>query len=230
LVGKDDTSSDGVGPSIYCYLNSEHFNNGDVVNHTPFFYAELSDKDGINAAGSGIGHNLELVVDGDMMRTYDLSDHFVYDFGDYRSGSVGYRLPELSAGQHRLLFRAWDVLNNSSTAELAFYVDPQQQPALASVVCTRNPARTSTSFLITHDRAGSELDVTLEIFDTSGRKLWEKTESGTAADRTYTVEWDLTTGSGSRLRTGVYLYRVLVSSNGSSEASAAQKLIILREN
>ena len=230
LVGKDDTSSDGVGPSIYCYLNSEHFNNGDVVNHTPFFYAELSDKDGINAAGSGIGHNLELVVDGDMMRTYDLSDHFVYDFGDYRSGSVGYSLPELSAGQHRLLFRAWDVLNNSSTAELAFYVDPQQQPALASVVCTRNPARTSTSFLITHDRAGSELDVTLEIFDTSGRKLWEKTESGTAADRTYTVEWDLTTGSGSRLRTGVYLYRVLVSSNGSSEASAAQKLIILREN
>ena len=62
--------------------------------------------------------------------------------------------------------------------------------------------------------------------DTSGRLLWQRSESGVNTDETYSVEWDLTTSSGSRLRPGLYLYRVLVSSNGSSEASLDQKLIV----
>lgn len=227
VAAKENSASDGVGPSIYCYLNSEAFVNGAAVNATPFFYAQLTDKDGINAAGSGIGHDLELIVDGEAGRTYHLNDYFQYDFGDYRSGSVGYSLPKLSAGSHRLLFRAWDVLNNSSTAELTFVVDPQQEPSIAKVVCSRNPASTTTSFIISHDRAGSQVDVVLEIFDPSGRKLWQKEQSGMSAGQTYTVGWDLTTASGSKLRTGVYFYRVLVSSDGSSQASNAQKLIIL---
>jgi hypothetical protein len=196
------------------------------VNATPYFYAEISDKDGINAAGSGIGHDMELIVDGDLSRTYSLNNYFQYDFGDYRSGTLGFSLPELTAGQHKLLLRVWDVLNNSSTAELSFVVDPEQEPTLLNVVCTRNPATTITKFLITHNRAGSQMDVTLQIMDTSGRLLWQRSESGVNTDETYSVEWDLTTSSGSRLRPGLYLYRVLVSSNGSSEASLAQKLIV----
>ena len=226
MVG-EDKSNDGVGPNIYCYLNHASFNNGGTVNSTPFFYAEVSDKDGINASGSGIGHDLELIVDGDVGRTYQLNDYFQYDFGNYQSGSVSYSIPQLSEGSHKLLFRAWDVLNNSSVAELTFVVDPQQEPSISQVVCTRNPAVTSTSFVITHDRAGSQVDVVLEIFDTSGRKLWQYAQSGVSTDQYTTIDWDLTTASGSKLRTGVYLYRVLVSSAGSSQASSAHKLIIL---
>ena len=69
--------------------------------------------------------------------------------------------------------------------------------------------------------------MTLEIFDASGRLLWQKTETGMSTDNTYQLDWDLTTSSGSRLQTGVYLYRVLISSDGSKKASQAQKLIIL---
>jgi hypothetical protein len=229
MVGKEDETNDGIGPSIYCYLNSASFTNGGTVNATPFFYAELSDNDGINAAGNGIGHNMELIIDGNVNMTYQLNDYFQYNFGDYRTGSVGYSLPELETGSHKLLFRAWDVLNNSSVAELDFVVDPHQQPTLSSVVCTKNPAATSTSFIISHDRTGSQMDIVLEIFDFSGRKLWQRAESGLSTDQTYELNWDLTTSSGSQLQTGVYLYRILVSSNGSSQATNAQKLIILRK-
>ena len=230
LSGSVEGVNDGIGPSIYCYLNSDCFNNGGTVNSTPYFYAELSDKDGINVAGSGIGHDLELIIDGDMNKTYNLNEYFQYNFGDYCSGNVGYSLPELTSGEHKLLFRAWDVQNNSSTAELTFMVDARQEPSLQSVICTKNPATTYTQFIVTHDRNGSSMDVELEIFDTSGRKLWGKTESGIPTDNTYTIDWDLTTSSGSRLRTGVYLYRVLISSNGSSQASEAKKLIVLGNN
>ena len=229
MVGTDNEQNDGIGPNIYCYLNSAAFVNGGTVNATPYFYAEVSDKDGVNVSGSGIGHNLELVVDGNVTQTYLLNDYFEYDFGDYRSGKVGYSLPALSDGEHRLTFRAWDVLNNSSVAELRFTVDAKQEPSLSGVICTANPARTSTSFIINHDRTGSLMDVALEIFDASGRKLWQHAESGVPTGQTYTVDWDLTTNSGSQLHTGVYLYRVRVACNGSQETTSAQKLIILRK-
>jgi len=181
----------------------------------------------INAAGNGIGHNLELIVDGQMSMTYNLNDYFQYEFGDYKNGTVGFSIPALTEGQHTLLFRAWDILDNSSTAELSFVVDPRQEPALLSVICTNNPTNGITRFVISHDRTGSEIGVVLEIFDMAGRKLWEKSETGVPADNTYIVDWDLTVGSGSRLHTGVYLYRLLVSSNGSTQATNAQKLIVI---
>ena len=229
LSGYVDTVNDEIGPSIYCYLNSSSFVNGGEVNSTPYFYAEITDKDGINVAGSGIGHDLELIIDGDMGKTYNLNEYFEYDFGDYQRGTVGFSIPELADGPHKLRFRAWDMLNNSSRVELSFVVNAKLEPSGINVICTENPAKNHTRFVISHDRVGSEMDVELEVFDTSGRKLWGRTETGIPTDHTYTIDWDLTTNTG-HLRTGVYLYRILVSSNGSKQASQARKLIVLGNN
>lgn len=229
LNGKAEQSSSEAGPSIYCYLNSEAFTNGDAVNPTPYFVAFLNDEDGINASGSGIGHDLELIIDGQMATTYNLNDYFQYDFGSYTKGQVGYSIPTLAYGQHKLLFRAWDVLNNSSTAELSFNVAKGVEPNLVSVECSPNPAKTNTTFRIVHDRTGSEMDVKLDIFDTAGRHLWTYSESGVSTDQVYTLDWDLVTDGGRRLNTGLYLYRVNISSDGSSYSSKAQKLIILNK-
>ena len=229
LNGKAGQSGSETGPSIYCYLNNEEFSNGDAVNQTPYFTALLNDEDGINASGSGIGHDLQLIIDGQMATTYTLNDYFQYDFGSYTKGQVGFSIPTLSYGEHKLLFRAWDVLNNSSTTELTFNVVKGLEPQIVSVECSPNPAKTSTTFRIIHDRIGSEMDVKLELFDTSGRHLWTYTENGVPTDQTYTLDWDLTTNEGRRLNTGLYLYRVSISSDGSNYTSKAQKLIILNK-
>lgn len=73
------------------------------------------------------------------------------------------------------------------------------------------------------------MDVVVEVFDMSGRQLWTHSESGVSTDNTYTVNWNLTVEGGSKLQTGVYLYRVLIASDGSRKASQANKLIILRQ-
>ena len=229
MATADQTVSDGIGPNIYCYLNSSSFVNGDDVNATPLFHAELYDRDGINVSEGGIGHSMELIVDGKMTRTYTLNDYFQFNFGDYSSGTVNYSLPTLEAGQHTLLFRAWDALNNSSVAELQFRVVSGLEPSILSIDCTPNPARTSTTFMISHDRSGAEVEVQIDVYDTSGRQLWRHTETGLASNQSYTVMWDLTTSGGHRLQTGVYLYRVSLSCDGSTQATAAKKLIILKQ-
>lgn len=225
--GTDISDNDMVGPSIYCYLNSPTFTNGDNVNPTPYFVAEISDKDGLNTSGSGIGHDLVLTIDGKMERTYVLNDNFTYDFGSYTSGSTYYNIPELEPGKHTLKFRAWDILNNSSTAELTFNVVNGLKPGYFSIASTENPARTSTTFIINHDRAGSNLDIEIDVYDISGRPLWRHKESGVSSVGAYTVDWDLIGSNGGKLHTGVYIYRVKLSCDGSESVSKAQKLIII---
>lgn len=228
LGGTESAGNDSIGPSIYCYLNSPSFSNGGNVNASPYFVAQITDKDGINTTGNGIGHDLELVIDGDMAKTYILNDNFEYDFGSYTSGTTHYAIPELAAGPHKLRFRAWDILNNSSTAELSFNVVRGLEPTLYSVSCTENPASTTTTFIVNHDYTGSNLDVDIDIFDISGRHLWTYSDSGVATTGTYTADWNLTVDGGERLQTGVYLYRVRISADGSSKVSKAKKLIIIQ--
>ena len=224
-----EAANDSIGPSIYCYLNSPSFVDGGNVNTTPFFVAKLSDKDGINAAGSGIGHDLKLEIDGDMQKVYNLNDNFTYDFGTYTSGSTYYSIPELSPGKHQLRFTAWDIQNNSFTTTLNFNVVSGLAPSLFDVGVTENPAKTTTTFIVSHDRTESNMDVVIELYDTSGRQLWHHAESGVPASDAYTIKWDLTVDGGRRLGAGIYLYRVKVSSDGSNYTSKTKKLIIVKQ-
>ena len=43
------------------------------------------------------------------------------------------------------------------------------------------------------------------------------------------VPWDLTSNKGFALKTGVYLYRVLISAEGGKQVSKTKKLIILKQ-
>ena len=215
LIGSSTALTDSIGPSVFCYLNSKNFKNGGKVNTTPYFIAELYDDSGINASGSSIGHDLELTIDGDMNQTYNLNNYFEYDFGDYRSGSIGFSIPQLSIGTHKLLFRAWDILNNSTTTELLFEVSEDAGAGEFNVTCTQNPASTNTQFVITHDRPGSELKVTLDVFDLGGRQLWRQTDTVMATNDTVTIDWNLNVAGGSRLHTGLYLCRLTLNDGDS---------------
>ena len=225
--GSNIAENDSIGPSIYCYLNSEDFTFGGEVNSTPFFVAQISDKDGINASGAGIGHDMTLIIDGDIEKTYNLNDNFTFDYESYTSGQTYYALPPLSEGKHTLKFRAWDILNNPSTTTLDFVVRKDIQPNIVDVYATNNPARESTTFVVEHNFCGADLDLAIDIMDTSGRLLWSTSESGTATTNTIAYKWDLSTDSGAKLNTGIYLYRIKLSSNGSSYASKAKKLLII---
>lgn len=224
----EDSFDDNTGPSITCYINTPDFQNGGNVNSTPYFFAEINDNDGINTTGTGFGHDLELIVDGDMKKTYNLNDNFSFDFGSYTKGQTYYSLPTLDPGPHTLKFRAWDILNNSNSVTLSFNVVKGLTPDLNNIYCTNNPARESTKFVITHNFKASVVTAEVEVMNMAGRPLWRTTLNEVSdLNGTNVVEWNLTTNTGAKLQTGVYLYRVRLSADGSECVSKAKKLIIL---
>ncbi len=218
--------NDSTGPSLSLYLNTPSFVSGDKVNETPLLVATLEDADGINTVGGGIGHDIVAVIDGSAALTYKLNNYYVSDFGDYTRGTLAYSLPTLPEGHHSLMLRAWDMMNNSSTATLDFEVVAGLKPSLTDVTVTDNPARTTTTFVVTHDRPETVVTFRIDVFDFSGRILWSNEETTATSSNLYTCSWDLCSSSGTPLSTGVYLYRVTASSATGSSTSQSRKLLI----
>lgn len=224
----DEMSESSQGPKMFIYLNDPDFKNGQTVNDTPYFYAVLNDSDGINITGNGVGHNLELIIDGKESTSYNLNAYYQTGFGSYTSGNVAYKIPSLPDGKHRLMFRAWDVKNNSSSAALDFVVKAGLRPKITSINLTNNPASTSTSFIINYDRPSAETQFTINVYNSWGQKCWTHTEKATT-NGYHTIPWDLTSNSGIALASGLYVYEVSISCNGGEETINKQKMIISRQ-
>ena len=105
---------DTMGPNLHIYLNTPSFQSGDETYEFPYFYANIVDSSGINTVGTGIGHDLLLVIDNDPKQTYVLNNYFNASNNSYQEGQVSYKMPEQTEGAHTLTFRAWDLYNNSS--------------------------------------------------------------------------------------------------------------------
>ncbi len=220
--------NDSLGPKVTLYLNTPDFITGDQVNETPRLMVMLEDPDGINTVGNGIGHDLMAIIDGEAALTYNLNDYYTSELGDYTRGTVSYLFPELSEGIHTLTLRAWDMMNNATTKTIDFEVVKGLRPRILDVTTTHSPAREHTTFVLTHDRPETEVSVKVEVFDFSGRTLWALTEQATTPDNYYTADWNLCTSTGQPLASGIYLYRVTVTSASGKSTSRAHKLTILR--
>lgn len=226
LIGGTDTNytDDTDGPAVQLYLNSESFVSGDKVNETPLFMADVSDIDGINTVGSGIGHDVMLTIDNDPAQSYILNEYFQSSPNSYTDGTVKYKLPEMVDGKHTLTFRVWDLLNNSSSKTIGFEVVKGLTPVIFSVSNFPNPVKTQTQIVISHDRPETILNTTVEIFDLSGRKIWSFSQSSAE-----NVSWNLVTNDGVKVKAGIYLYRVSIKTNDSEICSKTNKMLIIEQ-
>ena len=229
LLGETEEglANDGTGPVIELYLNSPNFVSGGQVNETPLLLVKLEDADGINTAG-GLGHNLTAVIDGKASMNYNLNEYYRSDIGVYTQGTVSYLLPELSEGRHTLMFRAWDMMNNSSVETIEFEVVKGLAPSVFYVQALPDLQQGTTTFVVAHDRPENEVEVSIEVLDVSGRILWSYSEQVVSSSNVIAYSWNQCSASGQPLGEGVYLYRVVVASLSGSSASKAQKMVIIR--
>ena len=210
------------GPKADIFLNSENFLSGDKVNETPLFIANVSDTDGINTVGSGIGHDVMLTIDHDPLQSYILNDSYLANTNSYTSGVVRYKIPLLENGKHSLTFKVWDLLNNSTTDSIRFEVVKGLAPEIFTVYNYPNPFKTETKIVVKHDRPETILSTTVEIFDISGRKIWSFSQTG--ADD---ISWNVVSNNGYKVKAGIYFYRVSIKTNNSDSTSKSNKMLII---
>ena len=92
-----------------------------------------------------------------------------------------------------------------------------------------NPFSTETYFKFNHNKAGSQIDVEIEIFDLSGRRVAVLSQQNiTYGYYSTPLKWDGVSVGGSSLNGGIYIYHVKITDENGQSTSAVKKLIIAR--
>ena len=220
-----NTVPDSTGPTISIYFDNTSFRSGDVVNTTPVLIVELNDSSGINSSANSIGHRLEAWIDGSS-KSIDLTEYYKGHIDSYQSGAAEYRVSNLSPGDHTIQVRAWDVHNNSATAEVRFVVSADERLSIYNVFNFPNPVKRTTTFTFQHNQLSS-VDVVVKIYTVAGRLIHSIEQSG-YKDRFFKVDWDTRDSDGDLVGNGIYLYRVTAkTSDGkySSEATGTMSIV-----
>lgn len=229
LVGGSSSAveNDTEGPDIRIYLNDTKFVQGGTSNEKPLLLLELADSSGINTLGTGIGHDLTVMIDNDPEQLYVLNEYYEAELDSYRRGKLRFQLPRLEPGFHSLKVKAWDAVNNSSEASLDFVVAADEELVLSHVLNYPNPFTTRTQFWFEHNQPGQELWVRLQVFTLTGRviKTFQKTIN-TPGNRSSELEWDGRDEFGDKVARGVYLYRLTVTAPGKKKKEKIEKLVI----
>lgn len=229
LVGgaSGNTFADAEGPGIELYLNTPSFHSGDAVGENSLLYLQLSDASGINTLGTGIGHDITAVLDGDHSNVIVLNDYYLSNLNDYTSGTVVYPINGLSVGKHTLTVKVWDVVNNSTEVTISFVVTDEFR--IEEVVCYPNPASDYTRFKLIHNRPGELLDARIELFDNNGRVINQLSERlYSEGTETEPIVWQIS-GNQSLIRSGPVIYRVILKTSDGSEDRKSGILVILRK-
>lgn len=230
----ENNSHDTTGPEIVLYLNDTTFKNGGITNENPVLIAKLYDTSGINATGNGIGHDIVLALNGEERNSIVLNSFFSNELNEYQRGTLRYQLAQLPPGKHQIQIKAWDLVNNSNTASLAFTVINKEQLKIAQVRNFPNPFKAmggKTAFAFEHNQPNTDLTVQIDIVDAAGAAVNQiRRTLNTQGTRNMEIAWDGTTQNGRKCLPGVYYYKIAVALSGNPNAghkTAAGHIIIL---
>jgi len=230
LIGglNENAPVDNEGPIINLFLNDESFVNGGITNNAPIILAKLEDENGINTA-SGIGHDIIAIIDGDEENPIIMNEFYETEIDDFTRGTATRKIRDLEPGLHTLTFRAWDVYNNSSTAELQFVVVESDDLELENVLNYPNPFVNYTEFWFNHNRPFEPLDVQVQIFTVSGKVVKTINQSVvTDGFLSRDITWDGKDDFGQAIGKGVYVYKITVKSTLTNKrVEKFEKLVIL---
>ena len=222
----DEAINDKSGPEIKLFMDSQDFNSGDKTSKNPTMLAYLSDENGINTAGTGIGHDITAVMDDDYSNVLVLNNYYQSDLNDFKSGVVIFPFKNLTPGLHKLTLKAWDVANNSSQDEIEFEVTGDFY--ISKVLNTPNPASDYTYFTFEHNQSDATLNVMIEIFDQMGRRVeYITSKVGSGGTVSNPVRWDFNETK-TLLLNGIYIYRITAQNEDKLYFSKSGKMLISR--
>ena len=223
-----EITPDTQGPEIELYVNDKTFKNGDIVPSNNTLIAQLSDPQGIHHLGNSIGRDIVLQYISPDKGSVILNSIFEPAVDNFGAGTIHYPMENLEDGLYQLTLKAWDLHNNSSTAEISFVIDSKASLDLHRVLNYPNPFSTSTSFVFDHNKPQAIFDYEITVFALDGRPVVIlKGKTGTAGNRSEPIVWDGKDASGQIIPTGTYVYRILLTDEQGNQHSVNQLMVRL---
>jgi hypothetical protein len=203
---------DNTPPQLNLYLNDESFVSGNQVRREAVLLAKLNDLSGINISQAGLGHEIIAYLDNKTDSVFVLNDYYIADLNTFQRGSIRYPMQNLPLGKHRLTLQVWDTYNNSNSQSLDFEVVNNPIIQLTAVKNYPNPFGSQTTFSFLHDRAGKDLEIIVEIYNTNGKLIRTLQTIQNESPNLIELNWQDLDKAGNQISPGIYFYKITVYS------------------
>lgn len=209
-------------PEIELYLGDENFRSGGLTDENPVLVAHLFDSVGINAFGSGLGHDITAMIDNNAGTLVVLNNFYDADVTDSRRGTVRYPLSGIAAGTHTLTLKAWNIWGFSNSATITFRVRGADTASFEALTVAPNPATDCAVFRYETNNSASITSAVLQVYSPQGGLMLSV--KPTVSEGSYVVgpvRWDL-----SQVSPGMYLARMLVTTADGETHQSTRKVIV----
>ncbi len=218
-----------VPPIVKPYINDSLFQNGGITGANTSLFVALYSETGINVSGNKLGHDMTAILDGNNEQPYLLNDYYETAPNTYKRGFVTFPIAGLANGKHTIVVKAWDVNNNSGQGSVDFTVLDGKIVGIEQLSNYPNPFSDETHFVFEHNHPDEALDVKINIYNTAGTLVSEiRKEFTPTGSRTNEITWKGTDNNGMKLPSGMYVYRIMITTNLGYKSTAYQKLVIVR--
>ena len=223
---------DTIGPEVYAFMNDTTFKNGGKVFKNTKFVGRVFDYSGINATGTGIGRDLEIVIDPETEneKSFVVNSYFKYDENSYKQGTIIFPLDNLDAGKHKIRCNAWDIYNNSGRGYIEFEVVPGRSFEINEFGAKPNPAvGEDVNLWINHNLSGEDIEINWHIFSTNGSEIASGKHTEIASTSVFNaVVWDGKGKNGNVFNDNMYFYKIQASTADGMSKIVSGKFIKLR--
>lgn len=224
---EDNCSADGEGPDVEVFINDTNFVEMGITQAATSILVVASDENGINTTGLGIGHDLQVILDGDVQNPIVLNDYYVADNNSYTTGRAKYLITGLEEGFHTIEVQVWDGCNNQSNATLNFAVT-NSEPALINMLAYPNPFSDNVTLAFEHNFQGKNVTATVDILSLAGQTVKNFTKTYVPeGNREVSINWDGRSEGGEKMASGLYICRVMLEDDQGNRASGCCKVVLV---
>lgn len=225
----NDVLPDTTAPLVKLHINKDNFLNDAFCGTAPILYAEISDKNGLNTTGAGIGHDMTLVIDGDYKNAVVLNDLFTYNTNSYSEGSLTYPLT-LSPGEHKIELKVWNIFNISGKGDIGFGINNSDKFEITEFRIAPNPCKREDdiNFSFTHNGVGGIDRYEIQVYDLYGGRVatLEGKESSTYGYSVGPLTWNTAKNKKETLQRGVYVVRLVAYNKAGEMSTSNGKLVV----
>lgn len=232
VVGGFDAESvlDTMPPIVDLYINRNNYIPG-TVGESPYLYAEISDRFGINTTGTGIGHNMTLVIDEDFSNPIVVNNLFRYNPGSYTEGTLSYPL-NLERGEHTAQLKVWNINNISTTESISFRIGESDEPEIFEIRAIPNPVKNDyVDIYFNHNGYGGGIEqCEVNIFNLQGRRIasFDYPVEDISGYSIGPIRWDMSRTNGGRVQSGMYIAHIRAHHADGNISHKTVKIIVLK--
>ena len=202
--GHDYSATNENPPEIEIFIDSETFQEGDIVSSSPLMIAKLSDDNGLNTL-SEPGHNMIMLLDS-VNEPINVTSGFIYDTNSHTSGLLTWQIEDLEEGEHELTLIVYDNFNSPSIKKVSFITKSDKKIGINDLLTYPSPYKGKGNIDFTFTLT-ENADIVITIYTVAGKKIRTIKEYNLATGFVQ-IPWNARDEDGDKIANGTYFYKV----------------------